>query len=221
MSPKEGSNTNSNGDGNGNGTGTGFRLTMAASNAAQGLYSFTHRQVDRLAPPDSRQKAYQQSREFASERPILSALIVIQVLFTLIPALLFITFIGSTAVFAAGTALLFTLFWTGVALALLAVTFLVTGSAGICVWAWAVVSYLAVHWTYSVLQQGFAGGNTHNTKSDASIANNDGNSLSNGAMKATKSENDEAQSKATDIKSSSRPAGIETGGSGSLTPENL
>ncbi|KAK3686103.1 hypothetical protein B0T22DRAFT_443202 [Podospora appendiculata] len=181
---------------NSSGDGKAAQLSMTASNASQGLYGFTRRQVDRLAPPASRQKAYQQTREFASERPLLFALVVVQILFALVPALLFITFVGSTALLAigitlvaTGSALLFTLFWTGLATALLAGTLLVTGSAGIWAWAWGVSSYLAVFWVYGALQEGFVGENTHETTvSNTPGSNNDDSSLGNGVRKVMKIE---------------------------------
>lgn len=80
--------------------------------------------------------------------------------FSLIPVLLFLSFTGSTALVAAGAAVVFAMFWTGVALAVLVPTLFITCGIAICVWAWAVASFMAARWALRVLQSiaGGAGG---------------------------------------------------------------
>jgi hypothetical protein len=71
--------------------------------------------------------------------------------FSLLPILIFVTFALSTLIFALATAILFTLFWTGVALLLLVPTLLVTSGIGLCVWAWFVSSFVALRWVYRLV----------------------------------------------------------------------
>lgn len=71
---------------------------------------------------------------------------------SLIPLLLFLSFAGSTVLVAAGAALLFALFWIGIALAVLVPTLFVACAAAVCVWAWAVASFVAARWALRVLQ---------------------------------------------------------------------
>ncbi|KAK3359469.1 hypothetical protein B0T25DRAFT_514986 [Lasiosphaeria hispida] len=129
---------------------------MVVSNAAAGLIGFTQRQVDRVVTPESRQKAFTQTTDFAAARPILFAFLLAQLTFSLIPLLLFASFVASAFLFAFGAALLFTLFWLGVSLAILVPTLFITGGIGILAWAWAVASFIVVRWLYGVLQ-GIAG----------------------------------------------------------------
>lgn len=48
-------------------------------------------------------------------------------------------------------ALLFSLFWIGIALLILVPTLFITVSLGIVVWIWAVSSFLAARWVYNVV----------------------------------------------------------------------
>ncbi|KAK3936632.1 hypothetical protein QBC46DRAFT_25127 [Diplogelasinospora grovesii] len=125
------------------------------SDMANGALGFTQKHIDRVIPPEHRQKAYKQTGDFASTRPILFAFMLIQSILAFIPLLLFVSFVASTFLLAVGTALIFTLFWIGVSLAVLIPTLVVTGSVGLFVWAWAVGSFLAVRWAYGLLQNVF------------------------------------------------------------------
>ncbi|KAK3370032.1 hypothetical protein B0H63DRAFT_514242 [Podospora didyma] len=157
---------------------------MVVSEKTAGLVSFTQRQVDRVVPLELRQKTYAQTSDFAAERPVLFAFILAQLTFSLIPVLLFASFIVSTFLFAAGAAILFTLFWFGVSLAVLVPTLFVTGALGVGVWAWAVSSFILVRWLYGVLQgvtgggAGGAGGNNTNNTTLQPFGNGNGAGLS-------------------------------------------
>ncbi|KAL2018012.1 hypothetical protein VTK56DRAFT_1328 [Thermocarpiscus australiensis] len=125
---------------------------MAITEAAVGLLDFTQRQVDRVVPPESRQKAYSQTSAFAAARPLLFTFLLAQLTFSLIPILLFLSFALSALLVAAGAALLFTLFWTALALAVLVPTLCITAGIALCVWAWAVACFLACRWVVGVIQ---------------------------------------------------------------------
>jgi hypothetical protein len=62
----------------------------------------------------------------------------------------FATFAISTVAFALGCALIFALFWIGVALLLLVPTLFVTSSVGVLVYIWAMASVVVARWLYSV-----------------------------------------------------------------------
>ena len=74
--------------------------------------------------------------------------IVSQLLLSFLPLLLFTTFAVSTVAFSLGAAVVFALFWIGVAFMLLIPTLLVTSSIAVLVWGWAVGSFLVARWLY-------------------------------------------------------------------------
>lgn len=79
----------------------------------------------------------------------MQSFIVSQFVFSFLPVLLFLTFAVSTVAFALGAAILFALFWIGVAFLLLVPTLLVTSSIAVLVWGWAVGSFLIARWVYN------------------------------------------------------------------------
>lgn len=62
------------------------------------------------------------------------------------PILLFATFVLSTLLLTLGAAVLFTLFWTGIALCLLVPSLFVAAGFAIFLWTWAVGSFIAARW---------------------------------------------------------------------------
>ncbi|KAM5356522.1 hypothetical protein ACJ41O_003168 [Fusarium nematophilum] len=123
--------------------------TNSARESTSGLVAYTRSWVDRIVSPDSRQRAYDSTAAFASDRPILFSFIVSQLLFSFLPFLLFATFSLSTVAFALGAAIIFALFWIGVAFMLLVPTLLVTSSVAVLVWGWAVGSFIVARWLYT------------------------------------------------------------------------
>jgi hypothetical protein len=77
--------------------------------------------------------------------------LVSQLLFSFLPLALFATFVISTVAFALGAAIIFALFWIGVALLLLVPTLFVTFSVGVLVWIWAVASFVVGKWIYNMV----------------------------------------------------------------------
>ncbi|KAH8174408.1 promethin domain-containing protein [Sarocladium implicatum] len=123
-------------------------VRASVADRAAGVYGFAQRSLDRVVPPSSRQRAYDGASEFAAERPILFSFIVSQFLLSFLPLLLFTTFALSTVAFSLGAAVVFALFWIGVAFMLLVPTLLVTSSIAVLVWGWAVGSFLVARWLY-------------------------------------------------------------------------
>ncbi|RGP63404.1 hypothetical protein FLONG3_9893 [Fusarium longipes] len=116
---------------------------------ASGFITYARNSVDRVVPPSSRQKAYDNTLSFASSRPILFSFIVSQLLLSFLPLLIFLTFSLSTILFALGAAIVFALFWVGVALLILVPALLVTSSVAVLVWGWAMGSFVVARWLYN------------------------------------------------------------------------
>ncbi|KAG9497652.1 hypothetical protein J7337_010515 [Fusarium musae] len=120
-----------------------------ARDNASGFIAYARSSVDRVVPPNSRQKAYDNTASFASSRPVLFSFIVSQLLLSFLPLLIFLTFSLSTIVFALGAAIVFALFWIGVALLVLVPALLVTSSIAVLVWGWAIGSFIIARWLYN------------------------------------------------------------------------
>ncbi|KAH6975364.1 hypothetical protein BKA56DRAFT_675401 [Ilyonectria sp. MPI-CAGE-AT-0026] len=123
--------------------------TNDVGDKASGLFSYAQSSLDRVVSPSSRQRAYDSTAEFASARPILFSFIVAQLLFSFLPVLLFATFSLSTVAFSLGAALVFALFWIGVAFMVLMPALLLTSSVAVLIWGWAVGSFLVARWLYN------------------------------------------------------------------------
>ncbi|CAM1502755.1 Fc.00g075310.m01.CDS01 [Cosmosporella sp. VM-42] len=124
---------------------------------ASGVYAYAQKSLDRVIEPESRQKAYDTTVDFASARPIVFSFIVSQFIFSFLPLLIFATFAISTVAFALGSAIIFSLFWIGVAMLLLVPTLLVTFSIAVLVWGWAVGSFVVARWLYNHAPVGVKG----------------------------------------------------------------
>ena len=72
-----------------------------------------------------------------------------QLLLSFLPLLIFLTFSLSTILFALGAAIVFALFWIGVALLVLVPALLVTSSIAVLVWGWAIGSFIIARWLYN------------------------------------------------------------------------
>ncbi|KAH7152841.1 hypothetical protein EDB81DRAFT_789839 [Dactylonectria macrodidyma] len=116
---------------------------------AGGLFSYAQSSLDRVVSPSTRQRAFDTTADFASVRPVLFSFIVTQLLFSFLPVLLFTSFALSTVAFSLGAALVFALFWIGVAFMVLVPALLVTSSVAVLIWAWAVGSFLVARWLYN------------------------------------------------------------------------
>jgi hypothetical protein len=87
----------------------------------------------------------------------LQSFILAQLTLSFLPLLLFASFVLSVLAFAAGCAIVFTLFWAGVALLFLIPTVLATGGLAILFWAWAVSSFLVAKWTWTMVPENWKG----------------------------------------------------------------
>ncbi|KAJ9134593.1 hypothetical protein NKR23_g10055 [Pleurostoma richardsiae] len=121
---------------------------MAISDYAIGAIAFTQRQADRVVNPAARQQAWNNTRAFATERPLLFSFIASQLLLSFLPLLLFASFALSTVTFALATALLFSLFWIGVAAIVLIPALCVSFGAALLLWSWGAASFLVAQWCY-------------------------------------------------------------------------
>ncbi|KAI0470788.1 hypothetical protein GGR56DRAFT_678086 [Xylariaceae sp. FL0804] len=124
----------------------GDNLSTRARAHARGMLAYGQRQVDRVVSPPTRQQAYDSTSAFASERPLLSSFIAVQVLFSSLPVLFFAGFVLSAAGLALCCALGFALFWLGVALLVLLPALCVAGGLAALAWLWALAAFLAGRW---------------------------------------------------------------------------
>ncbi|KAK2594177.1 hypothetical protein QQS21_008116 [Conoideocrella luteorostrata] len=131
-----------------NNTGNGS-ISATVNEKASGVYSYAQRSLDWAVPPSSRQHAYDTVSAFASARPVLFSFLATQTLLSFFPILLFAAFSISCVVFALGAAIIFSLFWIGVALLVLVPTLLVTSSIAVLVWTWCIGSFVVARWLYT------------------------------------------------------------------------
>ncbi|KAK4467185.1 hypothetical protein QBC42DRAFT_2370 [Cladorrhinum samala] len=116
------------------------------------LLSTVRRQLDRLISPATQSHVYGVVTSFARTRPLVFSFLLVEFILAIIPVLLFVNLTLSTFVFACVLALLFTLFWVGIATLFLVPTLCVTGAIGIFVWAWAIATYSAGRRTWDYLR---------------------------------------------------------------------
>ncbi|KAK1237426.1 hypothetical protein MKX08_003051 [Trichoderma sp. CBMAI-0020] len=133
---------------------------QTAASLLSSASSYAHRSLDSLISPSSRQRAYDTTASFASDQPILFSFITFQVLFSLLPILLFISFALSTFFLTLCAAVIFTLFWTGVASLFLIPTLFITSSLAVLCWGSSVGSFVVARWLY---HHGPAGVFPHNS----------------------------------------------------------
>lgn len=144
---------------------------------ASGLFIRAQNLVDRVVSPEARQKCYSNVKTFASEQPILAvskrpwrciwrwelidgfgqSFILVQLLLSITPLLLFLSFVTSTFLLAVFCAVIFSLFWAGIALLVLTPSLFITVGFGILLWTWALGSYLAAKWVYSLIPVNVSG----------------------------------------------------------------
>lgn len=132
-------------------------LRAVASERATDAYAYAQRSLDRYVDPSSRQRAYDSASAMAHDRPIIFSFLAAQLVFSSLPILTFAVFALSTMALALAGALLFALFWTGVALLFLVPALLVTSSVAVLVWAWAVGSFVVARALYARLPGGIKG----------------------------------------------------------------
>ncbi|KAH6603237.1 kinase [Trichoderma cornu-damae] len=122
--------------------------SRAAASLLSTAYSYAHSALDAIIPPSVRQRAYDAVSSFASRQPILFSFAVFQILFSLLPLLLFLSFALSAFLLAVFAAFIFALFWIGVAGLLLVPALLVASSLAVLCWASCVGSFVVLRWLY-------------------------------------------------------------------------
>ncbi|KAI5865226.1 hypothetical protein GGS23DRAFT_594771 [Durotheca rogersii] len=136
-------------------------VSSAAKSKAGELLAYGQRQVDRVVSPFTRQQAYDWVRRLAIERPILFSFVSFQLFLSAVPLFLFISFATSTVAFALVAAVVFILFWVGVATLFLVPTLFLTFSVALLLWTWSAAAFFSGRWIYSRLPSspdGKAGG---------------------------------------------------------------
>lgn len=95
--------------------------------------------------------------------PPAQSFLIAQSIFSLMPILLFASFAFGTVALAAISALLFSLFWIGVAALVLGGTLFITSSLALLAWVWVVGAYLAASFVYGLV---FADGQAAESKAE-------------------------------------------------------
>ncbi|KAF4121870.1 hypothetical protein GMORB2_1710 [Geosmithia morbida] len=123
-------------------------INANVTDKANAAISYAQRSFDRVVPPPSRERAYSTASTYASERPIFFTLIVTLLVVSSFFTIAFAVFALSILSLALGAALLFSLFWMGVALAFIVPVLLAALLASVIVWAWLVGGFLVARWLY-------------------------------------------------------------------------
>jgi len=124
---------------------------MAIQQRASGAFARGQSLVDKVVSPEARKQYYDKTMAFAHEQPLLFTFLLIQFLLSFTPIALFLSFVLGTLALSFITALLFSLFWVGIALLVIVPTLFITVSLGIVVWIWAVSSFLVARWVYNIV----------------------------------------------------------------------
>ncbi|KAH8658686.1 hypothetical protein BGZ60DRAFT_566990 [Tricladium varicosporioides] len=124
---------------------------MAIQNRVSSLLRYAQSLLDGVVDPSTRQKAYNNILTFSQEKPLLFSFILAQSIFSLTPLLLFTSFSIGCLLLASISAILFSIFWIGLALAILVPTLFVTVGLGLFVWVWVVGSWLVGRWAWSIV----------------------------------------------------------------------
>ncbi|KAB5576087.1 hypothetical protein GE09DRAFT_614791 [Coniochaeta sp. 2T2.1] len=119
---------------------------MAVTEKATTLLALAQRQLDRVVSPSTRRESWDRAVDFSARRPALFMFLTLLTLLTAPPILLFTTFVSSTILLALGAAVVFTLFWTGVALFFLVPALFIAVGFAMFFWAWAVASFIVARW---------------------------------------------------------------------------
>ncbi|KAI0381238.1 hypothetical protein F5Y04DRAFT_86485 [Hypomontagnella monticulosa] len=115
------------------------------------LFAYSQRQVDRVVSPPTRQKAYDWGHGLATEKPLLFSFLAFQATLSLAPLLLFVGFASTTIAVSLISAVMFSLFWIGVAMFLLVPTLFISFTIALFLWAWAAGTFFAGRWVYERL----------------------------------------------------------------------
>ncbi|KAK7731511.1 hypothetical protein SLS53_008750 [Cytospora paraplurivora] len=124
---------------------------MAVYDYVTGTVDSARRQANLIVSPDDRQKIYDSVNAFASDRPVFFSFIVAQLLFSLVPVLLFASFVLGTSALALSAAVAFALFWIGVAGLVLGLTLFITFGLATLAWLWLVGTYVTGNFIYGLL----------------------------------------------------------------------
>ncbi|OTA52463.1 hypothetical protein K449DRAFT_440749 [Hypoxylon sp. EC38] len=124
---------------------------------ANDLIAYGQRQVDRVVSPPTRQKVYDGVYNLATEKPVLFSFAAFQLTLSLAPVLLFAGFAATTIAVSLISAILFSLFWIGIATLFLVPTLFITFSIALLLWLWAAATFFAGRWAYERLPFGMDG----------------------------------------------------------------
>ncbi|ROV87969.1 hypothetical protein VMCG_10678 [Cytospora schulzeri] len=108
-------------------------------------------QANRIVSPDDRKKVYDSVNIFANDRPLLFSFILAQLLFALVPVLLFASIVLGTISLALFTAIASSLFWIGIFSLVLGSTLFITFALATLAWIWLVGAYVTGNFVYGLV----------------------------------------------------------------------
>jgi len=141
-------------------------MSARARATASSAYAYSRDTVDRVVDPATRQRYYDKSVDLAKTRPILTSLILFNLVFSFIPVVFFLSFTVSTLCFALISALCFTFFWVGIGLCVLVPVLFFTVSIGVLAWLWALSAFFASRYIYSLVSTPSSGPQKNGFPSD-------------------------------------------------------
>ncbi|KAK6342158.1 hypothetical protein TWF730_001637 [Orbilia blumenaviensis] len=110
----------------------------------QNIMSFVLSTMDKVAPPQARQRAYNAVFRFCYQRPVLSSFLGVQLLFAFVPLLCFIGFSVSAILLLSALALGVGLFWVLVAGVVLFWALVITFTLAAATWVYLAFCFVAV-----------------------------------------------------------------------------
>ncbi|KAL6879876.1 hypothetical protein HDV57DRAFT_498364 [Trichoderma longibrachiatum] len=127
--------------------------------------SYAQTSLDAAIPPSTRQRTYNKISSFASNQPILFSFSAFQLLFSILPLTLFLSFALSTLLLALSAAFAFALFWIGVASLFLVPTLFITSSFAALCWGASVGGFVFVRKLYHYAPAGSQQGKSSDSPS--------------------------------------------------------
>ncbi|KAK6353601.1 hypothetical protein TWF696_005564 [Orbilia brochopaga] len=112
----------------------------------QNVISFFLSILDRIASPQTRQRAYSAAFQFCYHRPVLSSFLVVQLLFALLPLLCFIGFSVCVILFATAVALGAGILCVGTAAVILFWALVIAFTLAASTWVYLACCFICIRW---------------------------------------------------------------------------
>jgi len=125
---------------------------MTVESRSSALLAYPISLLNAVISPSTRQNAYDAVIAFTKEQPLLASFIAPHILLSFLPLAIFLSFAIGTIVLALVAALLFILFWVGIALLVLLPILFLTVGLGVGVWVWGFASWVVWRWAWGLVK---------------------------------------------------------------------